>query len=237
MILALADRLDTLAGLFTVGLIPSGNRDPFALRRAAIGLIQTLIEWDLNVDLSLWISHAAGPVPGGNDKSDNLRKCLEFIAARMHNQFQEDGYAFDVVDAVVAAQSHNPASAKKAVQQLAAWVAKKDWPHILDTYSRCVRITRDLTEKYTVDPALFEEKAEKELFAALEKAEKTERAVGSVDDFLNAFLPMMPAVEKFFDDVLVMAEDEKVKRNRLGLLQRIAALADGVADMSRLEGF
>ena len=81
------------------------------------------------------------------------------------------------------------------------------------------------------------EKAEKDLFAALEKAEKTKRSPGSTDDFLNAFLPMMDAVNTFFDDVLVMAEDKKVQENRLGLLQRISALADGVADMSKLEGF
>jgi glycyl-tRNA synthetase beta subunit len=75
------------------------------------------------------------------------------------------------------------------------------------------------------------------LYEAVLIAEKTERAAGSVDDFLNAFKPMIPAVDTFFDEVLVMAEDEKVRNNRLGLLQRIAALADGVADMSRLEGF
>jgi glycyl-tRNA synthetase len=88
-----------------------------------------------------------------------------------------------------------------------------------------------------VDIGLFVEKSEESLYAALLEAEKTERAAGSADDFLNAFLPMIPAINQFFDDVLVMAEDEKVKFNRLGLLQRIAALAEGAADMSRLEGF
>ena len=81
------------------------------------------------------------------------------------------------------------------------------------------------------------EEASQQLYAALEQAEATERASGSVDDFLNAFTPMIPAVTQFFDNVLVMAEDEKVKQNRLGLLQRIASLADGVADLSHLEGF
>jgi glycyl-tRNA synthetase len=75
------------------------------------------------------------------------------------------------------------------------------------------------------------------LFAALEKAEAADHTSGSVEDFLSAFVPMIPAIDKFFDEVLVMAEDKGVRENRLGLLQRIAALADGVADMSKLEGF
>ena len=84
--------------------------------------------------------------------------------------------------------------------------------------------------------ALVEE-AEIELFSALIIAEETHRAPGSVNDFLNAFLPMIPAINRFFDDVLVMTDDEKLRLNRLGLLQRIASLAHGVADMSKLEGF
>jgi glycyl-tRNA synthetase beta subunit len=83
----------------------------------------------------------------------------------------------------------------------------------------------------------FAEKQEEALYNALEKAEATSRADGSVDDFLNSFVPIIPAVNDFFDKVLVMAEDKAVKENRLGLLQRIASLARGVADLGKLEGF
>ena len=100
-----------------------------------------------------------------------------------------------------------------------------------------MRITRDLTDLYPIDPAVFAEPAEAELFSALQTAQAVQRQPGSVDDFLNAFLPMMPAINRFFDAVLVMAEDERLRSNRLGLLQRIAALAHGTADMSKLEGF
>ena len=81
------------------------------------------------------------------------------------------------------------------------------------------------------------EPSAKDLFVALEKAEAIGRTTGSVDDFLNTFVPMIPAIDKLFEDVLVMDDDKKVRENRLGLLQRIAALADGVADLSKLEGF
>ena len=116
----------------------------------------------------------------------------------------------------------------------------------MDGFARCVRITRDQPggtkpaaqkQTFIVDERVFVEKEEKELYKALEKAEKSKRAEGSVDDFLNAFVPMIPAVNAFFDKVLVMAEDKKLQENRLGILQRIAALAHGVADLSKLEGF
>ena len=142
-----------------------------------------------------------------------------------------------MVDAVLAAQGANPAGAARAVAALSAWVARPDWHTILPAYARCVRITRSFEQVFSVAPQYFAEPAETDLYAALLAAEGTPRAPGSVDDFLGAFLPMIPAVSRFFDKVLVMAEDETLQRNRLGLLQRIAALAGGVADLSRPRRF
>jgi glycyl-tRNA synthetase beta chain len=90
---------------------------------------------------------------------------------------------------------------------------------------------------FKVKEKLLREEAEKLLFDALESAESTERSTGSVEDFLEAFTPMIPAINRFFDEVLVMDEDETRKQNRLAILQRISSLAADVADMSRLEGF
>jgi glycyl-tRNA synthetase beta subunit len=100
-----------------------------------------------------------------------------------------------------------------------------------------VRITRDLKETFSIDPAAFAEPVEASLYEALQQAEAAPRAAGSVDDMLNAFLPVIPAINRFFDGVLVMAEDPHLRQNRLALLQRIAGLARGVADFSKLEGF
>ena len=102
---------------------------------------------------------------------------------------------------------------------------------------RDVLLTARLDNLERFRQIVLEEKAEQELYAVLRKAEAAPRQAGSVDDFLNAFLPMIPVINNFFDQVLVMAEDQHVRQNRLGLLQRIAALANGVADFSRLEGF
>jgi glycyl-tRNA synthetase len=237
LLVSLADRLDTLAGLFAVGMAPTGNKDPFAQRRAALGLVQNLIAWDMDFDLGRAIEMAARrlPVPAS---AENQRACLEFIVERLRNLLLEQGCRYDVVDAVLSEQGQNPARASAAVRSLAAWVERPDWNTILPAYARCVRITRDQTERYPVDPSRFVEPAEGELYAALQTAEAAcEGNQGSPDVFLNALLPMIPAINHYFDDVLVMAEDAATRRNRLGLVQRIAALAGGVADMSRLEGF
>ena len=114
---------------------------------------------------------------------------------------------------------------------------RDNWDTILPAYSRCVRITRTLEEQFKVDPNKLSEPAANVLLATLEEAESAVRAPGSVNDFMNAFLPMIPAIDRFFEEVLVMDEDPVKRRNLLGLLQRIAALANGVADMSNLEGF
>lgn len=236
LLVGLADRLDTLAGLFAANLQPSGNRDPFAQRRAALGLVQNLIAWDLDFDLRAGLSAAAArlPIPAS---AESQAAVLEFIVERLRNSLLESGARYDVVDAVVAAQGSNPASAARAVQALKTWVHRADWNTILPAYARCVRITRDLGERFDVDEGAFAEPSEAELYDALRTAETAPRRLGSVDDFLNAFLPMVPAITRFFDTVLVMAEEPRLRCNRLGLLQRIAALASGAADPSKLEGF
>jgi len=232
----LADRLDSLAGLFAAGLAPSGNKDPFALRRAALGLVGNLIEWHMSINLEDAITRAADLQPIEVDLE--IRKAvLDFIVERLRNVLLEKGAKYDVIDAVLAQQGRNPALAAQAVGELSIWVNRSDWKEILPAYSRCVRITRDFEERFEFNPDLELEPAERELYEALKEAEAVSRKPGSVDDFLNAFQPLIPAVNLFFDDVLVMVEDKQVRENRLGLLQRVAALADGVADMSRLEGF
>ena len=233
---ALADRLDSLVGLFAAGLAPTGAKDPFGLRRAAIGVVQPLIEHDVDFDLVEAVKKSAKTQP--IEVSDETQKqILDFITGRLSVVLKDAGYKYDVVDAVLAAQSNNPAGSLRAVKQLQAWVEREDWSTILPGFARCVRITRDQKETFKVNEETFAEKEEKDLFKALEKAESASRQEGSVDDFLNAFVPMIPAVNAFFDKVLVMAEDKKLQENRLGLLQRIAALSSGVADLSRLEGF
>jgi glycyl-tRNA synthetase len=232
----LADRLDTLTGLFAGGLAPTGAKDPFAQRRTALGLVQALLAQNLDFELKKAVDEAAArlPIPAS---SPVKQACLDFIQERLRNLLLEQGRRYDAVEAVLAAQGTNPARAARAVLDLEKWISRSDWHSILPAYARCVRITRDLKELFPVDPGVLKEPAENELFSSLQEAEAHTRRPGSVDDFLSVFTPLIPAINQFFDNVLVMAEDDRLRKNRLGLLQRIAALADGVVDLSKLEGF
>jgi glycyl-tRNA synthetase len=235
-IVGMADRLDSLMGLFAAGIQPSGASDPFAMRRAAIGLVQLLISRQIRFDLDEGLMMAAGGLPL-EASQEHRKSCLDFIVARLQILLRSEGAAHDAVDAVLAAQGRDPAGAAAAVAELDQYRQRKDWDEILQAYARCVRITRDLDVIYSVDTKNLIESAETSLFDGLQAAEKKSRKSGSVGDFFEAFIPMIPEITSFFDEVLVMADDEQLRCNRLGLLQRIVALADGVLDLSKLEGF
>jgi len=244
MVVGLADRLDTLAGLFAVGLAPTGNKDPFAQRRAALGLLQNLIGRQIDLDLRAALELAADRLPQAAQAGEGqgwLAGCLEFIRERLRNILLDQGRRYDVVDAVLAAQGHNPLRSARAVHALGIWVTRPDWHTILPAYARCVRITRDFTVKFPLDVQGLSHPAEHALHQAYQGAEARmaggQYQAGSVDGLLEAFLPMIPHINRFFDEVLVMTDDPALRENRLALLQRIAALADGVADLSKLEGF
>jgi glycyl-tRNA synthetase len=238
LIVSLADRLDSLVGLFAVGLAPTGAKDPFGLRRAALGIVQPLLEHARDFDLVKAVQKAARLQPIAVEVK-RQREVLEFLAVRLAVLLRDAGHRYDVVDAVLTEQAGNPAKAAEAVKQLETWVQRDDWKTILPAFARCVRITRDQKRTFRVDPKVFLEKEERNLFTALRKAEGVRRgsAHRDPDSLLKAFLPMIPAINAFFDEVLVMARKKPVRENRLGLLQRISALARGTADLSKLEGF
>lgn len=236
LVVGLADRLDSLMGLFSAGLAPTSAKDPFALRRAALGVCQNLIHWETHFDLRLALAESAKNLPIQAD-SALQGECLSFIVGRLRGMLLEMGFNYDVVDSALAAQGHDPFGAFIAVRQLSAWIDREDWMKILPAYSRCVRITRDVDEVYSVYESRFELESENALYDAVKQAETTMDGDLKVDSFLNAFVPMVPVINRFFDEVLVMAEDEAVRQNRLGLLQRVAGLSKGIVDLSGLEGF
>jgi glycyl-tRNA synthetase len=248
----LADRLDTLVALFAVGLQPTGTSDPYGLRRAALGLLQIAISADLPLNLSAILTMAGETLVPAKGKSaardqqapvsirslqEGLAACREFLLAREQNLLLERGHRHDVVEAVVAAQGDNPAGAARAAGDLERRVQQPDWPETLHAFARCARITRTEPKTYLLRPEALVEPASKALWTALRTAERRRRRPGSVSDFLAAFQPMVPTINRFFDDVLVHAKQASVRRNRLALLQRVVGLAEGVADLSRLEGF
>lgn len=236
-LLALADKMDSLTGLFAAGLAPRSTSDPYGLRRAALGIVQILLQHNIQINLraALRVAGDAQPVSVSEDVLDQV---AEFIQGRLDVVLAEDyGLPRDVINAVLAEQSNNPASALAGAQQLQTWVKREDWPVILDNFARCVRITRNETIRYELDEAHFEEDAERELYAAYQTAVDKLKSGANVGNFLNAFQPMVPVVQAFFDKVLVNAEDAAVRQNRIALLQHISSLQQGRADLSELSGF
>ncbi len=233
--LALLDRLDSLAGLFAAGLAPRATADPYGLRRAALGVVQILIERGIDLDLAEALRPVAAAQPIPVDEA-TIAAVLDFIAGRLRVYLQGDERGAHLIEAVLAEQSRNPYRAALGVGELAVWTTRPDWPAILDSFARCVRITRD-QPRYSLNPDLLREDAEIALFEAYEAAAALLGPRDNVGAMLTAFETMIPAVTRFFTEVLVMDEDLALRQNRLALLQAIAGLAAGRADFSQLQGF
>ncbi|MCZ2126772.1 MAG: glycine--tRNA ligase subunit beta [Anaerolineales bacterium] len=233
LVIALADRLDSLVGLFAAGLAPTGAKDPFGLRRAAIGVVQPLIEHAVQFNLSDAIQKSAATQPI-EVSAETQNQILDFIAGRLSVVLKDMGYKHDQVEAILAEQSGNPAACVWSLNQLSEWTKREDWQLILAAFARCARITRDQKQIFQVDEKLFVEKEEKDLFAQVKIISSQPF---SVQGFLKVIVKLTPAINAFFDKVMVMAEDQKLRENRLGLLQKIVSRSKGVADFSKLDGF
>ncbi len=235
-LLAIGDKLDSLVGLFAVGLAPKATSDPFGLRRTALGVIQILLDMERSADLRRLINLVARQQPV-DVSADARRQLLDFLAGRFDNWLGEaQPFPRDAVRAVLGAQAHDPARALQGIRELSAWLGRDDWEEILDSFARCVRITRGEAAQ-ELDAALLQEEAERRLNDAYQSATaKIDNGV-NVGGFLSAFDGMTAAVTDFFDTVLVHHEDQSIRNNRIALLQRISALQEGRADLSQLDNF
>jgi glycyl-tRNA synthetase len=233
---ALADRLDSLVGLFAVGLAPTGSADPFALRRAALGIVQALVEKGFSLSLRDLLKAAAEfqPVPVGDEV---VAQAHEFILGRLRVLLGDQGWRYDLIEAALSAQGDDPARARQAVEQLAAWVARPDWNDVLSNFARCVRITREFKDQFALDISRDPNESTQAFYQAYLPIAARVTPHSSVDEFFTAFMLLVPIISKFFVDVLVMAEDQTVRETRLALLQRIATLPQGIVDLSKVEGF
>jgi glycyl-tRNA synthetase len=234
--LGLANRLDSLVGLFAVGLAPTGSADPYHLRRDALGGVQNLIAHEIVLPLRPLLAEAAAlmPVPVPEEVLDAVSA---FAAERLRSWLRDKGFRYDVVDAVLAERGDDPYSAYRTVAQLAIWAKRDDWMELLNAYGRCIRIVRDQPERYPFQPNLDLDPSAVALAQAYAVARAQVTSQSDVDRLLTVLRPMIPAINRFFDDVLVMHEDRALRENRLGLLQEIWDLSRGIIDVTRLEGF
>ncbi|MBK8799839.1 MAG: glycine--tRNA ligase subunit beta [Anaerolineales bacterium] len=235
--LSLADKLDALSGLFAVKAIPTGSADPFGLRRSALGILNSLIAAGADFSVRAGLEAAAMQQPVAVSAEATAETAL-FVERRLQGVLAEQGFAFDVVDAVLAARGDNPIAAVRACVALSETVRQPWWSDAFTAYARAARITRGLNEQMALHEAAYVEPVEYELHAAYVAAEAALAAAPEPAVMLGETLrALQTPINTFFARVLVNAEEEAVRRARLALLQRIAQLPARVAELSKLQGF
>jgi glycyl-tRNA synthetase beta chain len=245
--LALADKLDSLVGCFAVGLVPSGSSDPFALRRAAMGIVKILIETKLPVSLSLAVSRSAKTFLNSPQKinvsAQVEKQVLDFILDRARFFLKERGaLAYDEINAALAAGSDDLVDAVRRMEAIKAIRKTKNFEPLAVSFKRI----RKILEKAGPEAAwklpavrleLFAEEAERRLHArALDvaKAAGQDKRQGRYRDALQNIAGLRPEVDQFFDEVMVMAEEEEIRKNRLTLLSGLLSEFSGIADFSEI---
>ncbi len=238
---ALADKLETLVGMFGIGQVPTGDKDPFALRRHTLGVLRIVIEGALPVTLDALIDAALaefGREPGA-PWPEHARQLREFVWDRLRGWLREQGYTAHEIAAVV---DDGPQSLALVPQRLAAVRAFSALPEssaLAEANKRIVNILRKAGDPPVVplDASLFDAGAERELATLIDALAPEVDARMSSDDFTGALALVArarDAVDRFFDDVMVMADDARVRNNRLALLGRLRGLMNRVADISKL---
>ncbi len=241
-ILAIADKLDTLAGLFAAGAPPKGDRDPFGLRRAALGALRTYIERGLEGDLMAHLRLACAQLEGTLEVPETLPERLyDFMMERLRAYYLEQGVRHDSFEAVLARRPGRPYDFHRRLQAVEAFRGLPEAASLAAANKRIGNILRQAQERgeaiAEVDPTAFVEDAERALFEALSalEADVHQRVrAGDYETALTRLATLRAPVDRFFDEVMVMAEDAALRRNRLALLARLQALFLSIADVSRL---
>ena len=237
VVVALADKLETLVGMFGIGNLPTGDRDPFALRRHALGVVRMLVEKDLELDLETLL---VSTIPAFGDKITDATPALaDFIYDRLAGNLREQGFSAQQVDAVLALRPQRLADVQKRLDAVRAFAALAEAPALAAANKRVGNILKkaETAVQAKVDAGLLQETAEKDLYQALQTAVPRADAQFAEGDYtasLQTLAVLRVPVDAFFDQVMVNAEDPALKANRLGLLATLHEAMNRVADLSRL---
>jgi len=239
-IVSIADKMDTICGCFSVGLIPTGASDPYALRRQALGIIAIVLDKGFRLNISELIDKALDLLESkktrgrGDIKSD----VIDFFKERLRNQLLSQGLSHDSIDAVLSAPWHDMVDAVKRIKALEEFKSNPDCQRLVAAFKRVSNILK-VTDLGEAEPnaALFTEQQEKDLFEAMKSIAPKMKELREKGDYLLAFetlASIKDRVDAFFDKVMVMAEDLEVRNNRLVLLSSIRSLYFRTADLSKL---
>ena len=238
---ALADKLDTLVGIFGIGQLPKGDKDPFALRRAAIGVLRIVTELSLPLDLETLVSKAIDVYGDKLTNAETQSQVVDFVLGRFTALLQDQAIAIDVIQAAAARRPTKPADYLARVHAVDKFKALEEAEALAAANKRVANILAkqnvEVTDTVNIDESLLAEEAEKALYIELKAAQKeVDIAVPSQDytRILTALATLRNVIDNFFDNVMVMADDEAIKNNRLALLSLLRQLFLTTADISIL---
>jgi glycyl-tRNA synthetase beta chain len=236
---SIADKMDTIVGCFGVGLLPTGTADPFGLRRQALGIIRIILEKGYSLSLAELIEKSGEQLQEKMDRPfpGVKSEVLDFFRIRYQNFLQDKGYPFDVIDAVLSTSFDQLVDIQHRIDALREAKEWKDFESIVIGFKRAMNILKGVSSLKKVDPSLFSELVEKNLFKSLIDAKgKIDRLLDQRDypASLLEMSRMKKAIDEFFDKVMVMVEDEAIRNNRLALLDGIGQLFLRFADFSKL---
>jgi glycyl-tRNA synthetase beta chain len=236
VVVALADKLETLAGLFAIGQLPTGDKDPFALRRHALGIVRMLMEKDLPLSLDELVAEALGLFPQAD--AATAEQLAEFIYDRLAGSLREQGYSAQEVDAVLALRPQRLGDVVKRLDAVRAFAALPEAPALAAANKRIGNILKKAEKADAhVSPVLLKEDAEKALYAVTREIAPRAGSQFEAGDYtasLQTLAALRGPVDAFFDDVMVNAEEADLRLNRLGLLSILHQAMNRVADLSRL---
>jgi len=247
-VLSIADKADSIAGMFALGLIPSGSKDPFALRRQANGIVKTIAEHKLPLRLSEIMADARVRYHGSEaekkfSNASYAESVRSFFRERLEFYLKDArGYAYDVVSAVLAVDSDDVVDAVARAEAVGKVRGSADFESISSAFKRMKNILRQATERtkviaLCVDPVGLQEESEKELAALIPQTAATVEKLRAARDYEGALLEiakLRPAIDKFFDKVMVMVDDDNLRANRLALLQTVVKEFSTIADFSEI---
>ena len=239
-ILAISDKLDTLVGIFAIGQKPTGEKDPYALRRASLGILRTIIERELDLDLKLLIDAAAELFPGTIDTTTAKQEVFEFMLERLRAYYLDREVLADVFDAVSALKPSRPLDFDKRIQAVSAFRSLPEAESLSAANKRVGNILKKAAaggDTAVVNAGLFEVQAEETLYNELESLKRKTEPLFHAGDYETALCDLSvlrKPVDDFFDSVMVMTDNLSVRKNRLALLSSMSALFMRAADLSRL---
>ena len=238
-IVGIADKLDNICATFSRGLAPTGSQDPYALRRQALGIINILLDANYHISLYKVIAGSLYLLNIAPEQTGKLvPQIAEFMKQRLRNMLIDQGIRYDVVDAVLAEERNDDfADLYARAVALNNFVASEAAPALIQAATRVANLCKKIEEETAINPQLFEVEAETALHTAAMEANKEVLAASVKYDYaavLAEATKLVDPINKFFNDVMVMAEDEKIKNNRLALLSAVKDVTHAVGDLNAI---